>query len=60
MALVQVLNNFKSIVDGDKLLKFIIGETKNSKGMKSADSNNNMIGRMTALGACIESKLYLQ
>jgi hypothetical protein len=53
------LNTFKASIDSEKFLKFLFGETKTSKGMKSGDQNNMSIGRMMVLGACIESKLYI-
>ena len=58
LASVLVLNRFKASIDIEKYLKFIFAETKTSKAMKSAETNNLHIGRMMCMSACIEAKVF--
>jgi hypothetical protein len=53
-----VLSKFKNQLDLEKLLKYILNETKISKGMKSSEVNTLVFGRMMALSACVEAKVF--
>jgi len=59
LASVMVLNKFKHLIDFEKYLKYIFNETKNSSAMKSSESNNNSIGRMMCMSACVEAKIFI-
>jgi len=56
---VLVLNRFKNQIDFEKYLKHLFNETRVNSGMKSSDTNNMSLGRMMAVSACIEAKIYL-
>eukprot|EP00347_Sterkiella_histriomuscorum_P004007 403362109 len=60
LASVMVLNKFKNQIDFDKYLKHMFNETKVASGMKSAETNNNSIGRMMCISACVEAKVFGQ
>jgi len=54
----MVLMKFKHLVDIEKYMKYIFNETKVNSGMKSSERNNNALGRMMCLSACIEAKIF--
>jgi len=55
----MVLNKFKHLIDFEKYLKYIFNETKNAAAMKNSESNNNSIGRMMCMSACVEAKIFI-
>lgn len=60
LASVMVLNRFKQLIDFEKYLKYVFNETKVNKGMKSSEKNNNALGRMMNISACIEARVFQQ
>lgn len=54
----MVLNKFKNLIDFEKYLKYVFSETKNTSDSKSSETNNNAIGRMMCMSACVESKTF--
>ncbi|CDW85691.1 dna polymerase v-like [Stylonychia lemnae] len=59
LASVMVLNKFKHLIDFEKYLKYVFNETKSSGTMKSSENNNNSIGRMMCISACVEARIFI-
>jgi len=58
LASVLVLSRFKAIIDFEKYIKFMFGETKVNQAMKSAEANTVSLGRMMCLSALIEARVF--
>lgn len=56
---VLVLSRFKQIIDLEKYLKHLFAETKVNQSMKSSEAHNMNLGRMMALSACIEARVFI-
>jgi hypothetical protein len=56
---VLVLSKFRSQVDFEKYIKHVFAETKVNQAMKSSEANNMSLGRMMAMSACIEARIFL-
>jgi hypothetical protein len=59
LASVLVLSKFRSVIDFEKYLKHVFAETKVHGSMKSSEGNNMSLGRMMAMSACIEARIFL-
>lgn len=59
LASVLVLSRFKAVIDFEKYIKWMFGETKVNQAMKSAEANTVSLGRMMCLSALIEARTYL-
>ncbi len=58
LASVLVLSKFRSAIDFEKYLKHVFAETKVHASMKSSEGNNMALGRMMAMSACIEARIF--
>lgn len=56
---VLVLSKFRAVIDFEKYLKHVFAETKVNQAMKSSEANNMALGRMMAMSACIEARIFL-
>jgi hypothetical protein len=54
-----VLGRFRNQIDFEKYLKHLFTETKVNQSMKSSEASNMSVGRMMAVSALIEAKVFI-
>ena len=63
LASVLVLAKFKPLIDFEKYLKHLLAETRVAtgagSGVKASEAHNMGLGRMMAISACIEARIFV-